>query len=72
LPRTKTQRAIAARAGVPDPPGRHLLVLARDLRIAIITWIERTYHRRRRQTTLGRLTPTEFEIIMTQAADQAA
>src|SRR5215468_3166724 len=28
-PRTKTQRAIAARAGVPDPPGRHLLVLAR-------------------------------------------
>src|SRR6516225_917027 len=30
LPRTKTARAIAARAGVPDPPGRHLLVLAWD------------------------------------------
>jgi error-prone DNA polymerase len=30
LPATKTERAIAARAGVPDPPGRHLLVLARD------------------------------------------
>jgi error-prone DNA polymerase len=30
LPRTKTERAIAARAGIPDPPGRHLLVLARD------------------------------------------
>ena len=24
-----------------------------QLRIAIVTWIERTYHRRRRQTTLG-------------------
>jgi putative transposase len=27
-----------------------------DLRIAIVTWIERTYHRRRRQPALGRLT----------------
>jgi putative transposase len=27
-----------------------------QLRIAIVTWIERTYHRRRRQNTLGRLT----------------
>jgi transposase InsO family protein len=27
-----------------------------ELRIAIVTWIERTYHRRRRQVTLGRLT----------------
>ncbi len=27
------------------------------LRLAIITWIERTYHRRRRQRKLGRLTP---------------
>lgn len=43
-----------------------------QLRIAIITWIERTYHRRRRQATLGRLTPIEFKIIMTPAADQAA
>jgi putative transposase len=25
-----------------------------ELCIAIVTWIERTYHRRRRQTTLGR------------------
>jgi len=25
-----------------------------ELRIAIVTWIERTYHRRRRQTALGR------------------
>ncbi len=27
-----------------------------ELRIAIATWIERTYHRRRRQAALGRLT----------------
>jgi transposase InsO family protein len=36
-----------------------------QLRIAIITWIERTYHRRRRQPRLGRLTPIEYETIMT-------
>ncbi len=35
-----------------------------ELRIAIITWIERTYHRRRRQDRLGRLTPIEYETIM--------
>ena len=35
-----------------------------QLRIAIVTWIERTYHRRRRQVRLGRLTPIEFETIM--------
>ena len=34
-----------------------------DLRLAIVTWIERTYHRRRRQQRLGRLTPVEFETI---------
>ncbi|WP_255546734.1 IS3 family transposase, partial [Glaciihabitans sp. dw_435] len=28
-----------------------------QLRIAIVNWIERTYHRRRRQASLGRLTP---------------
>lgn len=40
-----------------------------ELRIAIVTWIERTYHRRRRQARLGRLTPIEFETIMiTQVA----
>jgi transposase InsO family protein len=36
-----------------------------QLRIAIVTWIERTYHRRRRQHALGRLTPIEYETIMT-------
>ncbi|WP_344648732.1 IS3 family transposase [Cryptosporangium japonicum] len=43
-----------------------------DLRIAIVTWIERTYHRRRRQARLGRLTPIEYETIMSQAVEQAA
>ena len=43
-----------------------------ELRIAIVTWIERTYHRRRRQDTLGRLTPVEYELIMTAPADLAA
>ena len=43
-----------------------------DLRIAIVTWIERTYHRRRRQARLGRLTPIEYETIMTTPAAQAA
>jgi putative transposase len=43
-----------------------------QLRIAIVTWIERTYHRRRRQPALGRLTPIEYEIIMTAPATRAA
>ncbi len=43
-----------------------------DLRIAIVTWIEKTYHRRRRQVGLGRLTPIEYETIMTTPATQAA
>jgi error-prone DNA polymerase len=30
LPRTQAERDIAARVGVPDPPGTHLLALARD------------------------------------------
>ena len=33
-----------------------------ELRLAIITWIERTYHRRR-QRALGKTTPIEFETI---------
>ncbi len=34
-----------------------------ELRIAIVIWIERTYHRRRRQRALGKLTPIEFETV---------
>ncbi|WP_430792073.1 IS3 family transposase [Actinoplanes sp. G11-F43] len=43
-----------------------------QLRTAIVTWIERTYHRRRRQRGLSRLTPIEYETIMTPPASQAA
>lgn len=28
-----------------------------QLRLAIVTWIEKTYHRKRRQRRLGKLTP---------------
>ncbi len=34
-----------------------------ELRLEIAYWIERTYHRRRRQRALGRLTPVEFEAV---------
>jgi len=51
---------------------RHRWMTRDELRVAIVTWIERTYHRRRRQATLGRLTPIEYEIIMTNPAAQAA
>jgi putative transposase len=51
---------------------RHRWATRDALRIAIITWIERTYHRRRRQAALGRLTPIEYETIMTPQATQAA
>ncbi|MGJ0205091.1 integrase core domain-containing protein, partial [Leucobacter sp. gxy201] len=43
-----------------------------QLRIAIVTWIERTYHRRRKQASLGRLTPVEFEAIMNTTVALAA
>ncbi len=43
-----------------------------ELRIEIVTWIERTYHHRRRQTALGRLTPVEYEMIMTPQTATAA
>src|SRR6476619_7779071 len=41
-----------------------------QLRIAIVTWIERTYHRRRRQLALERLTPIEFEALLTTPVRQ--
>ncbi|MFC8008630.1 IS3 family transposase [Streptomyces olivaceus] len=51
---------------------RRTWVTRQELRIAIVTWIERTYHRRRRQRRLGRLTPVEYETIMTPPAALAA
>jgi putative transposase len=38
-----------------------------ELRLAIVVWIERTYHRRRRQRALGKLTPIEFETVFEAA-----
>jgi transposase InsO family protein len=38
-----------------------------ELRLAIVTWIEATYHRRRRQRALGKLTPIEFETVFEAA-----
>jgi transposase InsO family protein len=38
-----------------------------QLRLAIVTWIETKYNRRRRQRRLGKLTPVEFEMIYTTA-----
>ncbi|QYM75595.1 IS3 family transposase [Leucobacter luti] len=43
-----------------------------ELRSAIVIWIERTYHRRRRQARLGRLTPLEYETIMNKQVALAA
>ncbi|WP_146070357.1 IS3 family transposase, partial [Arthrobacter sp. GMC3] len=52
------------------PPQKNLLDRQRwatrqELRPAIVTWIEKTYHRKRSQRRLGRLTPIEFETMNT-------
>lgn len=51
---------------------QHSWATRQELRLAIVTWIEASYHRRRRQRALGRLTPVEFEAIMTTPAARAA
>ncbi len=51
---------------------RRVWATREELRIAIVSWIEWTYHRRRRQAALGRLTSIEFETVMTRPALQAA
>lgn len=43
-----------------------------ELRLEIVHWIEAVYHRRRRQRRLGRLTPVEYETLMTGQAASAA
>jgi putative transposase len=42
-----------------------------QLRLELMIWTEKTYHRRRRERVLGRLTPIEFEIINSQANNAA-
>ncbi|MFI8537595.1 IS3 family transposase [Streptomyces aquilus] len=51
---------------------RQVWATRQELRTRIVTWIERTYHRRRRQRRLARLTPVEYETIMTPPAALAA
>ena len=42
-----------------------------ELRHASVYWIEHTYNRRRRQRSLGKLTPIEFELAFTPAPANA-
>jgi putative transposase len=43
-----------------------------ELRYAIVTWIEHNYNRRRRQRTLGKLTPVEYELAFASEEALAA
>jgi putative transposase len=43
-----------------------------ELGYEVITRIEHTYNRRRRQRTLGKLTPVEHELALTDRVDLAA
>ena len=43
-----------------------------ELRLAIVVWIERKYHRQRAQDTLGGLTPIEFEAKLAEPHTLAA
>jgi transposase InsO family protein len=43
-----------------------------ELAYAITYWIEHTYNRRRRQRSLGKLTPVEFELAFTPAETHVA
>lgn len=53
-------------------PNRKRWTTREELRLTIITWIEATYHRKRRQRGLGKLTPTEYESIINPQAALAA
>lgn len=43
-----------------------------ELRYAIVSWIEHTYNRRRRQRGLGKLTPVEFELAFAPTTEAEA
>ena len=55
-----------------DVLNRRTWATREELQIAIVTRIERTHRRRRRQNSLGRLTLIEYKTIMTKTANQAA
>lgn len=42
------------------------------LRTAIVHWVERTYHRKRRQRRLGKLAPVDYEPVHHKAVALAA
>jgi putative transposase len=54
-----------------DVPNRRRWQARAELSLAIVVWVEETYHRRRRHDSLGRMTPIEFERL-TQAAHAAS
>lgn len=52
---------------------REVWATRQQLRMKIVTWIEKTYHRRRKQQELGRMTPVQFEAhLLEQAVALAA
>ena len=51
---------------------RHSWTTRMELRIAIVTWIERKYHRQRRPAALGRLTPVELETMVSTSTANLA
>ncbi len=51
---------------------QHRWATRQELRLAIVVWIERKYHRQRAQDTLGGSTPTEFEAKLTEPLTLAA
>ena len=51
---------------------QHRWTNRQELRLAIVVWIERTYHRRRPQDGLGGLTPIQYETIMNPTEALAA
>jgi transposase-like protein len=64
------ERGAAPRGDLPRARCEPKMIypLVRDLATdGIVTWIERTYHRRHRQRALGKLTPIEFESVFEAA-----
>ena len=43
-----------------------------ELHYEVVTWIERSYNRRRKQRSLGKLTPVQFELAFAGLTDVAA
>ena len=73
VPELVSEGAFGAPSVSDCGPARNAGVEPRSTLVAMMTCIERTYHRRRRrQSRLGRLTPTEFETIMNTTVALAA